>query len=431
MTSKDLVEQLRMTAAEFSPPVRSLVDIDFYKFTMGQVILEKHPDEIVTFKLIVRDNTVPIGDMVSVTELSNCLDYAIGLRYEPTDLSYLRGINLFDDYLLRDKYIKYLRTFKLPPYRLQRKEGGFELTFTGRWVDVTIWETIALAIISELYYRAILRNRKKHELEMMYNRAKVRLDDKLLKLKEQPGIRFADFGQRRRHSFLWQEWAIGHCKHVMGAQFTGTSNTWMAMKHNLTPVGTNAHEKPMVYVALANTPEERIAAQYQVLKDWEEMYGQGLRIMLPDTYTSEQFFANAPEWVAAWRGFRQDSGDPVTRGELYIDWLQKHGVDPKEKVIIFSDGLDVDPMRKLESHFGKRINVAFGWGTLLTNDFRGCLPDPLLRPFSMVCKVVEVNGRPCVKLSDNVDKATGPREVIDRYLEAFGERGRIKQPVLV
>ncbi|MBI2039427.1 MAG: nicotinate phosphoribosyltransferase, partial [Candidatus Niyogibacteria bacterium] len=132
------------------------------------------------------------------------------------------------------------------------------------------------------------------------------------------------------------------------------------------------------------------------------------------------------------------SGDPISRGEVYIAWLEKLGVDPKDKLIIFSDGLDADRMIELHNHFSGRIKTAFGWGTLLTNDFRGCYPkNPLFRPFSMVCKVVAArkNGdsewRPCVKLSDTIQKATGPREEIERYARIFGHAGRTDEKVLV
>jgi nicotinate phosphoribosyltransferase len=428
---KDLVEKLRMSTAMFSPPVQSLLDIDFYKFTMAQAILEHHPDEEVTFKLIVRDNTLPVADMVSETELRKCLEYVQGLRFTPTDLSYLRGINLYNDYLLKDKFIQFLRTLKLPPYKLFKRDGAYELTFTGKWPEVTFWETIALAIISELYYRFVMRNMPRHELEMVYDRARVKIYEKLEKLLTDPDITFADFGQRRRHSFLWQEWVIGICKSMMGKQFTGTSNTWMAFHHDLTPIGTNAHEMPMVYVALADSAEAKIDAQYQVLRDWAQMYGEGLRIMLPDTYTSEQFFKNAPDWVAKWKGFRQDSGDPLTRGDLYIKWLEGHGVDPRTKLMIASDGLDVSSMFRIRGHFGKRLLTSNGWGTLVTNDFRGCHTNPLLRPFSMVCKVVEVNGRPCVKISDNPNKHTGPEEEVEKYKREFGVGEQEKQDILV
>ncbi|MFA6006972.1 MAG: nicotinate phosphoribosyltransferase [Candidatus Paceibacterota bacterium] len=412
--------------------MRSRLDVDFYKFTMGQFILKYYRDTQVVFKLIIRDKDIPVAAHINERELRDCLDYVMDLQFSRTDLYFLRGIDLYDKYMFKEDYLDYLRTSRLPPYQLKMEDGQIELTFSGSWVDVSPWETAALAIISELYYRSILRDVPAHELEIIYARAKDKIYSKLEKLLRHPNIRFADFGQRRRHSFLWQEWVVGLTKEMMGAQFTGTSNTWMAFHHDLPAIGTNAHELPMVATALANGDEEMRNAQYQVLKDWEAMYGQGLRIMLPDTYTSEQFFANAPAWLASWRGVRQDSGDSVSRGELYLKWFESHGADPKEKLILFSDGLDVDPMIMLDEYFHERTNPGHGWGSLFMNDFRGChTGDELLRPFSMVCKVVEANGRPCVKLSDNPTKATGPKDEVERYKRIFGVGEQTAQAVIV
>ena len=220
---------------------------------------------------------------------------------------------------------------------------------------------------------------------------------------------------------------------MLGKQIVGTSNTLLASRYNLTPIGTNAHELPMVLVALAQNDVAKRAAQYEVLSHWQGLYGIGLRVFLPDTYTTAQFLEHAPEWLARdWRGMRQDSGDPFKAAHLYINWLKRHGVDPREKLIIFSDGLDVEPMKRLHDEFSKQIKVAFGWGTLLTNDFRGCFPkNPLFRPFSLVCKVRSANGIPAVKLSDNIEKATGPQKEVERYIKIFGSDGRISEKVVV
>ncbi len=405
----------------FDPPVRSLMDIDFYKFTMGQMIHKLFKDTQVTFKLINRDKGVPLASIVPEGELGKYLDHAQTLRFDRTDLAWLRGTDVYGINMFSEDYIQFLKNFKLPPYTLKRVDDQYELTFRGDWESVSMWETIALAIISELYYRQLMSNLTRYELDVLYARAKARLWEKLEQLSRCSGIRFADFGQRRRHSFLWQEWVIGACKEMLQGQFTGTSNTWMAFHHNLMPIGTSAHELPMVQAALAESDEEKRAAQYRILEHWQELYGKGLRIFLPDTYGTAQFLTGAPKWVAhEWRGMRQDSGDPVRAARSYIEWLKKHGINPLEKLIIFSDGLDVHPMMRLYDEFRGQIGVAFGWGTLLTNDFQGCYPQsPFFKPFSMVCKVVEANGRPVVKLSDNVQKATGPAEEILRYAQVF------------
>lgn len=189
----------------------------------------------------------------------------------------------------------------------------------------------------------------------------------------------------------------------------------------------------MVLTALADSDEGKKDAQYQVLREWQEMYGQGLRIFLPDTYGTAQFLANVPQDIKLedWRGIRQDSGDPILQANRYIRWLQERGADPTKKLTVFSDGLDVDEMIRLQRYFDGQIEKTFGWGTLLTNDFRNCVPDDALAPFSVVCKVTEVEGRPAVKLSDNPEKATGPRETVEEYKQLFGTEGALKLPVFV
>lgn len=424
MQTIDFVGRQLEHAATHAPPVRSLMDIDFYKFTMGQVIYKRYRSVEVEFKLIVRDPAIPLGGIIDDEELRRALDHARTLRFTKTDIAYLRGMDVYGKNMFSEPYLHYLRTFSLPAYRLETKGADIELSFKGPWGDVSMWETIALAVISELYYRARMRLMTKHEIDILYARAKDKLYRKLEQLHQHPHIHFADFGQRRRHSFLWQEYAIGLARDVMGKQFTGTSNTWMAFHHDLEPIGTNAHEMPMVHTALVSTtPATTRGAQYRVLELWQEFYGNGLRIMLPDTFGTEQFFASAPQWLLDWRGMRQDSGDPIQVGVRYIKWLKTYGVDPREKLIIFSDGLDVDPMIKIADHFRGKINVAFGWGTNFTNDFRDCPPFDarnLFRPFSMVCKVISANGKPCVKLSDNIRKATGPADEVSRYIDIFG-----------
>lgn len=427
MSVDHFVQSIRESSV---PPVRSLVDVDFYKFTMGQVIRRHFPNTWVIFKVILRNPNVHLGRAISEAVLRDALDAARELRFSRTDLYYLRGMDLYGRYMFSEEYLEYLRGFALPPYRLEAVGDDFEITFPGPWSDTSMWETIVLAIISQLYYRAVLQGFTDSELQRMYARAINLISTKLETIAQHPRIRFADFGQRRRHSFLWQKWVVGLAKEMLGEQFVGTSNTWMAFHHDLPPIGTNAHELPMVLTALlpdAHKPD----AQYEVLRLWQDTYGQGLRIFLPDTYGTDQFLQNAPEWVANWRGFRQDSGDPIVQGRKYIEWLRWMGKDPHEKLMIPSDGLDVDGMIAIDESLGDDIPLSFGWGTLFTNDFRNITSSQEMNPFSIVCKVVEADGKPCVKLSDNPAKATGPQDEIERYLKIFGYTGKAAMPVFV
>jgi nicotinate phosphoribosyltransferase len=181
--------------------------------------------------------------------------------------------------------------------------------------------------------------------------------------------------------------------------------------------------------------------------------------MLPDTFGTTQFLAGAPGWVADWTGQRVDSKDPFVAGDEYIEWVKKHGRDPEEKLLIASDMLDVDKILSLHAYFSgkmgqgvspqdfrsaadfddrkkwtpdRRIRFSAGWGTLLTNDFRGCNPNEGdgFDPISLICKVSDVEGKPAVKLSDNYAKALGPPAEIERYRRVFGTAGLSNAPLV-
>ena len=162
----------------------------------------------------------------------------------------------------------------------------------------------------------------------------------------------ADFGTRRRHSFLWQEYVVNAMKTSLGSAFTGTSNAFLAHKHDLEAIGTNAHEIPMVLAALTHDDQDLRASQYRVLELWQATYHGSLRIMLPDTFGTTQFLENAPDWAADWTGQRIDSKDPYVGGDEYIQWLKARGRDPHDKRIIASDALDVDDILGLHAYFG-------------------------------------------------------------------------------
>ena len=211
-------------------------------------------------------------------------------------------------------------------------------------------------------------------------------------------------------------------KEGLGDSFIGTSNVLMAMDLDLHAIGTNAHELPMVKATVAETNEQLRESPYSVLESWQRTYDGNLLIVLPDTYGTTNFLKSAPEWVAKWSGFRIDSKDPIEGGEELITWWKSRGVDPTEKLLIFSDGLDVDTIENAYHQFNGRVRLSFGWGTHLTNDFRDCAPrmNERLRAISLVCKVTGANGKPTVKLSDNLTKATGPAKEIERYKQVFG-----------
>ena len=164
----------------------------------------------------------------------------------------------------------------------------------------------------------MLERKGRFELQVLYARAMTKLWEKITRLRDIEGLKIADFGTRRRHSFLWQDWAVQAMQEGLGSKFTGTSNCLIAMRSEVEAIGTNAHELPMVYAALANSDAELAQAPYRVLADWQEEHDGNLRIILPDTFGTEGFLRNAPDWLAAWTGIRIDSGDPAAGAEIAI-----------------------------------------------------------------------------------------------------------------
>jgi nicotinate phosphoribosyltransferase len=351
------------------------------------------------------------------------------------------------------------RDFQLSEYELSERDGQLSLTFSGLWTETTMWEIYALSIIDELKTRASLRRLSELELDILYARAKTKLWEKMERLRGVPKLSVSDFGTRRRHSFLWHEYVVNAMRDVLDASFSGSSNTYLAYKHDLEAIGTNAHELPMALAALAENDEELKAAQYKLLELWQQTYQGELLILLPDTFGTTQFLDNAPEWVADWTGQRIDSKNPYIAGDEYIAWLERHGRDPRKKRLIASDALDVELILGLHAYFGgrmrngatpadfqrasdfedcerwcpeRRIRFSSGWGTFLTNDFRNCNPlgDDGFNPVSLVCKLTDVEGRAAVKLSDNFSKALGPAGEVERYRRVFGTSGVANVPVL-
>ncbi|MFA5580769.1 MAG: nicotinate phosphoribosyltransferase [Paracoccaceae bacterium] len=417
---------------QIDPIIRSLIDTDFYKLLMCQSILRNSPDTQVCFSLINRSLTVPLADMIDEGELREQLDHVRTLSLTRGESTWLRG-NMFygKRQMFSPEFMGWFEGLRLPPYHLERRGSQYELTFEGNWPEVMLWEVPALAILMELRGRAVLHQMGRFELQVLYARAMTKLWSKIEELRALPGLSIADFGTRRRHSFLWQDWAVQAMIEGLGPKFTGTSNCLIAMRRDIEAIGTNAHELPMIRAALTDNDDALRAAPYQVLADWQEEHSGNLRIILPDTYGTEGFLRNAPDWLAGWTGMRIDSGDPATGAELAIRWWQERGEDPRGKLVIFSDGLDTDTIVALHRQFSGRVRVSFGWGTLLTNDFRGLVPGDRLAPFSLVCKAVSANGRPTVKLSDNPNKATGPADEIARYRRVFGTGAQAAQDVIV
>jgi len=321
---------------KIDPIVRSLIDNDFYKLLMCQSVLRNHPKTEVTFSLINRSSDIRLAELIDEGELREQLDHVRSLSLSRGESTWMRGNTFYGKrQMFTPEFMDWFEALKLPDYHLEKRDGQYELTFQGSWPEVMLWEIPALAVLMELRGRAVLRDMRRFEIQILYARAMAKLWEKIETLRNIDDLRLADFGTRRRHSFLWQDWAVQAMTEGLGDKFIGTSNCLIAKNRDLAAIGTNAHELPMIYSALAVDDQALRQAPYEVLSDWHEEHDGNLRIILPDTYGTEGFLDNAPDWLATWTGMRIDSGDPVQGAEHAIKWWKSRN---EESCIAYSLG---------------------------------------------------------------------------------------------
>src|SRR3990167_9182741 len=274
--------------------VRSFFDTDFYKFTMGDFIFSNpnYANALVTFRLKCRTKNVKLGRVIPIEVLEMELDHAMQLKPTNSEIYYLRGMDVYGDRMLSEPYLQFLKTIELPSYKLGvTTDGDLELEFTGPWKSVTYWEIFALEIVNELYHRYLVKkyltSPKERARYMMSGLT--RFLEKVKVIKQHPDLTYVEFGTRRRASARHQEELVVIAANELPDQFRGTSNVYLAAKHDLMPMGTDAHETKMVPAGLAditsNGDGDAIrASQHKVMRAWWQKYGFGLSIALTDTY---------------------------------------------------------------------------------------------------------------------------------------------------
>ena len=386
--------------------------LDFYKLTMGQLALERLPEASVTFTLKNRNSyESPLSEYVSVDKLNDRLRAIQANSFTDEEIAAIAGFKAQDGSArFEEAYLTHLANLSLSDVLVSTDQASQDLAIetTGPWATVSLWETVVMSEVNELYYETLLAQRGTDTNEVWAEGDK-RLSEKIARI-QGTGIQFIDFGTRRRFSAAWQEHAVQRLAAELPDNFVGTSNPWFAYKYNLTPIGTYAHEMPMVYAAVADKNGiNPLAGHTEMMQDWSDRYGNDLSIALTDTFTSEFFFSDfTQEQAEEWRGLRHDSGDPITFGERAITFYEERGIDPAEKTLVFSDGLSIDAIFRLQAHFQGRVKILFGWGTGLMNDMG-------LPANNFVMKATAVDGVPTVKLSDAAGKHTGPKEQTERY----------------
>ncbi|MCQ2461957.1 MAG: nicotinate phosphoribosyltransferase [Clostridia bacterium] len=368
---------------KLEPIIVSLLDTDLYKFNMDQVIFHKHTDLNGEYYFKCRNEDVVFTPEM-LQEINAQTDHLCSLRFTHDELDYLRSIRF-----IKNDYVEFLRLWH--PIREYvntslTDDGKLEVVVKGPLFSAMQFEIYLLEIINEVYFRM------KYDYRVLEESAKERLDRKIEAFNSgKYTFSFAEFGCRRRLSRQWEDVVIKRLAHET-KNCVGTSNVYFAMKHNLTPIGTYAHEFVQMYQGIDIIP--LAYTNHYAMEDWYNEYRGDNGTALTDTITTDLFLLDFNHsMVNNYTGVRHDSGDPYVWGEKIIAHYKKYGVDPKTKLLLFSDGLDFDRAQALYDYFKDKSKVSFGIGTFCSND---TCEDAL----NIVIKLQYVNGRPVAKLSD-------------------------------
>jgi nicotinate phosphoribosyltransferase len=369
--------------------IHSLLDTDLYKFTMMQVVLHHFPAAHAEYKFRCR---TPDVDLVPyIDEIRDEVRQLCHLRFKEDELEYLRRMRF-----IKSDFIDFLALFHLNEKSVTikpsaKQNGEIDIDIVGPWLHTILFEIPILAIVNEVYFRNTQR-------DPTFETGRERLRDKIQLLGGSPdvaGCKIADYGTRRRFSKQWHEEVILKLKEGLGEQFTGTSNVFYAMKHGLRPLGTMAHEYLQACQALGPRLRDSQVFGFEM---WAKEYRGDLGIALSDVYGMKAFLNDFDMYFCKlFDGARHDSGDPFDWGERLIRHYEENRCDPRTKVLVFSDALDIPKVLRLYERFHGRCQLAFGVGTNLTNDLG-------YQPLQIVIKMVRCNGQPVAKLSDSPGK---------------------------
>lgn len=382
---------------ELKPIAPSILDNDFYKFTMQHAVIKLFPYAKGRYQFINRGKHAFPANFAQ--KLRNAIDAMALLQLTPTEKEYLRDTCPYLD----PTYLDFLQGYRYDPSEVTIQQTGDELkvSIEGFWYRTILWEVPIMALICELFYQETNQQRNSNDWVI------ATVEDKIKKYRDLD-IVFAEFGTRRRHSYQVHDLVVKTLKEKGENTFIGTSNVYLAMKYNTKPIGTHAHEWFMFHAAKYGYK----MANSMGLEHWTDVYRGDLGIALTDTYTTEVFFEQFDKKFAKlFDGVRHDSGDPLEFGDKTIAHYQKLGIDPLSKTIIFSDGLNYDKVVRITEHCKNRIGLSFGIGTDLTNDVG-------LKPMNIVLKLTEAKPENAdwtgvVKLSDEPKKHTGTADNID------------------
>ena len=384
---------------KLSPCIVSLLDTDLYKFNMNQVMFHKHTNLNGKYLFKCRNKDVEFtAEMCE--EINAQIDHLCTLTFTDEELNYLGSLRF-----IKSDYVEFLRLWRPLRRYVNCWLDGSELHIEveGPIFSVMQFEIYLLEIVNEVYFRM------KYDYLYLVNSAREKLMWKIQQFRmENYDFKFAEFGGRRRLSREWQDYVVGELLTLKNC--VGTSNVYLAMKYDCTPIGTYAHEYVQMYQGI---PGVQLAyTNKMAMEEWFEEYQGDNGTALTDTLGTDLFLMDFNKLQSTcYNGVRHDSGDPLEWGNKMIAHYEKMGIDPMTKTLLFSDGLNLSKAQDIYDYFRGRIKVSFGIGTHLSND-------TCVDPLNIVIKLQYVNGHPVAKLSDNPGKAMCQDEEYLNYLKS-------------
>ena len=372
--------------------ITSILDTDAYKLHMQQAVFHHYPDTTVVAEFRCRSDDL-LGQYAD--EIKHQVKLMESLTLSDDEFQYLSGISFF-----KSDYLNWLKNWRFNSQLLTitNREGRLDIRIEGKWLDVILWEVPLLAVISEIAHRDRSPN-------IGVSEAIAQLKNKLTRFNEQTanmdmsGFNLMDFGTRRRYSFAVQSAVVDYLKYHFD-NFHSTSNYLLAYRLGLTPVGTQAHEWFQAHQRLTPTLQD---CQKTALKVWLEEYPQDLGVALTDCITMDAFLRDFDTYFANhYQGLRHDSGDSIEWGEKAIAHYQQLGIDPKTKMLVFSDSLTFDKAIKIYQHFHHRVKLSFGIGGFLACDIPST--EANTKALNIVLKLTQCNNQSVAKLSDSPGK---------------------------
>jgi len=380
---------------KLNPIITSLLETDAYKFNMGNVIFKNFNDYTTNWTFKCRNEDVKFTDEM-INEIKEQINYYCSLRFTTGELSWLKLAHPW----LSEGYIHYLKFWHPVREEIKINEDGIKpyndcglaIEAKGTWLNTSMYEIAILAIVNEVYFSFKYDIKEKEEI---FKQKTIKKLNELGSCKYELG-KFSEFGLRRRLSKNSHDWLIEQLINYKACGFVGTSNVYLAMKHNVKSVGTQAHE--YIQSFQANQKYDKAHSNYFAMKTWTDEYKTLNGIALTDCITTDCFLKDFDLTFAnLFSGVRHDSGDPIEWGEKIIKHYNKLGIDPKTKTLLFSDSLNFEKATKLYRYFKDKCNVAFGIGTFLANDTD-------VKSLNIVMKITECNGFPVAKISDTPGK---------------------------